>query len=85
MNFYKIEYRMNEKNEYIYPSGVKEVVWKKSVYDYKNKVMIGFTEQELKADGENIVSFSSKEAVDLIKEIESSYPKIKVSESIFEK
>ena len=76
MNFYKIEFTINEKNQYIYPKDVKSVEWKQIVYHHKDPVMIGSTDKEIKADEKRIKRLEPEEAKKLMESLIKNYPKV---------
>ncbi len=75
MPYYKIKYSKGENNEYVYPKAVAEVVWKSSVYRGAEQAMIGETDDNLEADGDQVVSLKPELAEKLIKEFQAGHLK----------
>ena len=80
MNYYEIKFSINEKNKYIYPAVVAITRWKTTTYHHEDNVMIGETEEELRADGDKIIELKPEEARKKIDEFLSSHPPIKKAE-----
>ncbi len=77
MKYYKVNYQPGKNNEHIYPPAVRGVVWNLTQYHYKEKVMIGGTEDAVKADEKTVFKLTKKAAIPLIEEYKKSYPKPK--------
>jgi hypothetical protein len=77
MTFYRVNFSIGKNNEYAYPKSVADVVWKSTIYHFKNRVMIGETDVKVKADGKRVIALKSNEAKKLKKQFESSFPKLK--------
>ena len=76
MKYYKVIYKLGSNNEYIYPSSVEGVVWNLAQYRFKEHLMIGRTDGEIKADGIEVVELTEEEALSLVEEFKKSYPEI---------
>lgn len=74
MKFYKVRYTLGQNGEYIYPKNSIGVVGKNAHYHNTDFVIIGETEEELDADGEQMVKLTKKDAATLIKEFQKSIP-----------
>jgi len=77
MKYYQVFYEIDPNNEHIYPPAVKGVVWKLTQNHYKEKVMIGGTENAEQADEKTVFKLTKKAAMPLIEKFKKSYPKPK--------
>jgi hypothetical protein len=77
MGHYKVRYRLGQHNEYVYPASMSAVAWKSVVYHATERVMVGETDADIKADGKDMVALDPQEAKKLAEEYASSYPKPK--------
>jgi hypothetical protein len=75
MNYYKISYSINEKNERVYPKKMKGVAFSMTQDHASEQVMVGATESNLEEDGQGIVALTPDDAETLIKEFQDSFPK----------
>lgn len=84
MPHYQVKYSLGKNNEFVYPESVAGVVWKSTLYHYTDHVMIGETDDDVHANGKEVISLSSDEVRKLEKEYRSTRPKPKKSpEEIF--
>jgi len=74
MKYYKVNYKIGKTGDYAYPGSVANVIWNVTQYHGKNKVMIGGTDSDLKADGKQVAALTEKDALRLIEEYRKSYP-----------
>ncbi|MFO1429722.1 MAG: hypothetical protein U1F76_06225 [Candidatus Competibacteraceae bacterium] len=76
MNYYKLIYTVNEKNERVYPKNFAKVVCKITQDHFAEKVMIAGTDSNIVADKKTIIKLTEDEALALIEEFKQSYPKL---------
>lgn len=76
-------YSIGKNNEYVYPESVAGVVWKSTVYHYKERVMVGETDEKVTAEGKKVIALKPDQAKKVIKEYKASYPKPKELTEIF--
>ena len=81
MKYYKVKYKTGKNNEHIYPPAVKGVVWNLIQNHYREKVLIGSTEDAVQADEKTVFKLTKKAAIPLIEEFKQSYPKSKKGDS----
>ena len=77
MAHHLVRYSIGANNEQLYPKSVSGVVWKSTVYHYTDRVMIGETDSDVAASGEEVVALKRDRAAKLAKEYRSSYPQPK--------
>lgn len=70
MKFYKVHDTLGQNGEYIYPRNSMGAVWKNVHYHNTDSVIIGEAEDELDADGEQVVKLTKTDATILIKEFQ---------------
>jgi hypothetical protein len=75
MNYYKISYSINDKNERVYPKKMKGVVCAMTQDHASEQFMVAGTESDLEEDGKGIVALTPEDAEALIKEFRDSFPK----------
>jgi len=75
MNYYKIAYSINDKNERVYPKKMKGVVFVMTQDHASEHFMVAGTEGTMDEDGKSIVALKAKAAEALIKELRDSFPK----------
>ena len=76
---YLVKFKVTNKSEYRYPSGVKECKWKSVAYHGTKQLMIGETDKELRVDGKSVIALDAERASRLLAEFRSSYPRRKRS------
>ena len=74
MNFYRVQYTIDKAHNLVYPDAMSGIVWKRAIYHHEKHEMIGETEEEVKADGKDIIELKPDAAEKLISEFEASYP-----------
>lgn len=77
MGHYKVRYSVGRSNAYVYPKSVAGVVWTSVVYHATDRVMIGETDMDVKADRKNVVALTPAQARKLVEEYRAGYPKPK--------
>jgi hypothetical protein len=75
MNYYKISYSTNDKNERVYPNKMKGAVFSMTQDHASEQVMVAATQSNLEEDGQGIVALTPDDAETLIKEFQDSFPK----------
>ena len=75
MTHYLVHYSLGKDNEYVYPQSVIGVVWKSTIYHYTERVMIGETDDKVKADRKKVIALKPKESKKLVEKYNASYPK----------
>jgi hypothetical protein len=75
MAFYLVYYSLGANKDYSYPKSIAGVVWKLTMYHFTDHVMVGETDDKVKTDGKHVISLTPKDAKNLIKKYEASYPK----------
>jgi hypothetical protein len=75
MNYFKITYTINDKNERVYPKKMKGVVFTGTQDHASEHVMIAATEAKMEEDGKSIVALTAKDAEALVKEFQETFPK----------
>ena len=75
MAYYLVHYLLGANKEYVYPKSMEGVVWKSAVYHFTEHVMVGETDEKVKADGKHINALTPTQAKELIKKCQASYPK----------
>lgn len=75
MNYYKISYSVNDKNERVYPKKMKDVVFVLTQDHPHDLHMIGGTESKIDT-GRGIVGLTAEEAESLINEYQASFQKM---------
>jgi hypothetical protein len=77
MAYYLIHYTVGADNQFVYPKSVAGVVWKSTVYHFKDHVLVGETDQRIKADGKTIIGLKAPEFQEQTKALQASFPKAK--------
>lgn len=75
MNYYRIAYSIDDKNERIYPKQMKGVVFVITQDHARENFMVGGTEATIAEDGQSVVALTANAAEDLIQELRESFPK----------
>jgi hypothetical protein len=73
MNFYKISYTINARNERVYPPKIKGVVFTSTQDHPSENFMVGGTEAAVTADGKAIVALTAAEAEALTKQLRDAF------------
>ena len=74
--FYLVRYVLTGIGTYIYPPEVEGVEWKSVTYHASESTLVGETDQELEADGENVVALPPKKARALSKSHQASIKEV---------
>lgn len=74
MSIYLVKFSLGMNNDLIYPAIVKHVTWKFTLYHHIDNVMIGETDDEIEADGIEVIALSPDDAQKLIKKYRSHRP-----------
>ncbi len=74
MSYYLVHFSRGTNNKFVYPKSVEGVVWKTTTYHYTERIMVGETDAEIKADGKKVIALTSNEAKKQIKKLQSSFP-----------
>lgn len=77
MAYYLIHYTVGTDNQLVYPRNVAGVVWKSTVYHFKGQVMVGETDQKIKADGKTVIALKAPEFQEQMKTLQASFPRAK--------
>jgi len=75
MNYYKISYSINDKNERVYPKTMKGVVFVTTQDHASEHFMVAGTDATMDVDGISMVALTAKAAEVLTKELRDSFPK----------
>ena len=75
MNYYRITYSIDDKNERVYPKKMKGVVFVMTQDHASEHFMVGGTEATVAEDGKSIVALDTNAAEGLIQELRESFPK----------
>ncbi len=75
MNYYRIAYSINDKNERVYPKAMKGVVFVMTQDHASEHFMVAGTEATIAEDGKSIVALATNAAESLIQELRESFPK----------
>ena len=75
MNYYKIYYTIDDKNERVYPRKMKGIVFATTQDHATDHFMVGGTESTMESDGKSIIDLSADEAEALSREMRDSFPK----------
>jgi len=74
MNFYQIHYTIADNGEFQYPAQVRNVVWKNTHYHNSEHFMLAESDQNVQADGKDVVQLTEDQARALLDRILRSYP-----------
>ncbi|MER2515809.1 MAG: hypothetical protein ABTR92_05300 [Candidatus Accumulibacter phosphatis] len=75
MNYYRITYSIDDKNERVYPQPMKGVVFVMTQDHASEHFMVGGTEATIAEDGKSIVALTGNAAEVLIQDLRESFPK----------
>jgi len=75
MNYYRVAYSINDRNERVYPQAMQGVVFVMTQDHARGQFMVGGTQATIAEDGEAIVALSDEAAEALIQELRESFPK----------
>jgi len=85
MKYYKVEYQLGERGEYIYPASTRGVVWQNAHYHHKDPFMVGETDAEVAADGAQVILLTKKDATTLLNKMRKSAPVAKEGDALLPK
>ncbi len=74
MSHYQVRFKIDKKHAYVYPASVRGVVWKNTMYHFSEPIMVGETDEEVKADGKQVIALMPKEAAKRVKELQEGFP-----------
>lgn len=77
MAYYLVHYTVGTDNQLVYPKNAGGVVWKSAVYHFQDHVMVGETDQKVKADGKTVIALKAAQFQEQIKALQASFPKAK--------
>lgn len=74
MKTYKVGFTVGKQGEYIYPASTSGVIWENVHYHHTEPFMIGETDSDLVADGQDVVLLTKKEATSALAELRKGVP-----------
>lgn len=77
MTHYLVHYSLGANKEYVYPKSIEGIVWKSTLYHYTDWVMVGETDDTVKADGKKVIALTPNETKKHIKRLQASFPDLK--------